>query len=265
MLTIKEKIKERVPLIGTHSTITSTVGTEIFSYLNYDFIWIDMEHTVLSCEQVYQHILAAKSGGSAAFVRVPVDDLTYTKRVLEMGVDGIIFPMAKDAEHVKRLLDWTLYPPLGKRGCGPKGAIRYGIDDEIDYFINGNNKICRFVQIESKLAVENAEEIARIPYLDGGILGMCDLSGSIGRTGDIFCKENIELAKKAIAAFREEGKTVGVSTTAFDAETLIRYVDMGINMISTGADFDYILKGAKKTLETMKEIRGEKLSQNPDI
>ena len=40
---------------------------------------------------------------------------------------------------------------------------------------------------------------------------------------------------------------------------------MGINMISTGADFDYILKGAKKTLETMKEIRGEKLSQNPDI
>ena len=96
MLTIKEKIKERVPLIGTHSTITSTVGTEIFSYLNYDFIWIDMEHTVLSCEQVYQHILAAKSGGSAAFVRVPVDDLTYTKRVLEMRLTARL-PFTKRA------------------------------------------------------------------------------------------------------------------------------------------------------------------------
>jgi len=40
------------------------------------------------------------------------------------------------------------------------------------------------------------------------------------------------LAKYAINAFQTAGKTVGVSTFATDRETLERYHNMGINMIS---------------------------------
>ena len=189
-------------------------------------------------------------------MRVPVTDLTYTKRIVEMGVDGIVFPMVKNAEHAKELLDMTLYPPIGKRGCGPKGAVRYGIDSEPDFYVNGHKRLCRFVQIELESAANDAEAIAKLPYLDGCVLGMHDLSGSIGRLGNIFCEENMALANRAIAAFKAEGKTVGVSTCATDEETLRRYNDMGINMITTGADFDYILKGGIKTLETMKKVRG---------
>ena len=53
-------------------------------------------------------------------------------------------------------------------------------------------------------------------------------------------------------AFKAHNKSVGVSTFATDAETLVRYKDMGINMISTGADYDYVIRGAKATLNTMK-------------
>lgn len=254
-MTIKEKVEKALPLIGAHSNLTDSIVTEIFAHLNYDYIWIDMEHTMLSCEQVYHHILAAKSGGAAAFVRVPVNDLTYTKRILEMDVEGIIFPMVRDAAHAKELLDYTLYPPIGKRGCGPKGAVRYGIDSEPDFYVNGHKRICRFVQIELESAANDAYEIAKLPYLDGCILGMHDLSGSIGRLGDVFCDKNLELANRAIDAFRSAGKTVGVATFATDAETLTRYHNMGINMITTGADYDYIVKGAQKTLELLNGIR----------
>jgi hypothetical protein len=34
---------------------------------------------------------------------------------------------------------------------------------------------------------------------------------------------------------------------------------MGINMISTGADYDYVAKKSIETLNTMKKIRGESL------
>jgi hypothetical protein len=34
---------------------------------------------------------------------------------------------------------------------------------------------------------------------------------------------------------------------------------MGINMISTGADYDYVAKKSMETLRTMKTIRGEAL------
>lgn len=255
-MTIKEKVRDAVPICGTLVNMTDPIATEIFASLGYDFVWVDMEHTVMSCEHAYHHLLAAKAAGTPVFVRVPVDDLTITKKIVEMDIDGIIFPMVRDAKHAKELIDSTVYPPYGKRGCGPKGAVRYGLDSEPDFYTTNHLKICRFVQIELKSAAEQAEEIAKIPYLDGCILGMHDLSGSINKLGDVFCEENLALANKAISAFRKEGKTVGVATFATDHETLSRYYNMGINMITTGADYDYILRKGKETLSEIRNIFG---------
>ena len=197
------------------------------------------------------------TSGTPVFVRVPVDDLTVTKRILEMGVDGIIFPMIQNYDHACEILSKTLYPPYGKRGCGPKGAVRYGIDSEPYYYKEGHLKMCRFVQIELKSAALDAERIASIPYLDGCVLGMHDLSGSIGRLGDIFCDENLSLAKRSIKAFHDSGKLVGVSTFATDEKTMKFYRDMGIDMIVTGADYDYIRQESIKTLNLIKRIQEE--------
>lgn len=254
-MSIKEKVQSGLPICGTHIHFSDAGLTEIAGALGYDFIWVDMEHTRLSCEQVHIHLLSARAAGTPVFVRVPADDFTVTKRVLEMGVDGVIFPMIMNYEHARRMIEYTLYPPYGKRGCGPKGAVRYGLDDESYYYGEGHLKMCRFVQIEQKEAALDAERIASIPYLDGCVLGMHDLSGSINRLGDVFCEENVSLARRAIRAFKEQGKTVGVSTVATDPETLERYRDMGINMISTGADYDYVLKGMLRTLDTVRKVQ----------
>ena len=64
----------------------------------------------------------------------------------------------------------------------------------------------------------------------------------------------MQRANKAIGAFRRAGKTVGVATFATDTETLTRYRDMGINMIATGADYDYILRAAQATLSSVRSI-----------
>ena len=251
---LREKINKRQNVIGTHVNLRDPIVTEIFGSLGYDFLWVDMEHVSLTEQDIYHHLLAARSVGTPVFVRVPVDDLTVTKRVLEMGVDGIIFPMVRNAEHAKELLDNTLYPPYGKRGCGPKSAVRYGLDNEFDFYKTGHLKTVRLVQIELESAARDAENIAALDYLDGCILGMHDLSGSINKLGQVFSEENTELAKMAIDAFTKANKTVGVSTYAIDEETLTRYRDMGINMISTGADYDYILRYGQSTLGLAQKI-----------
>lgn len=256
-MNIKEKVAKCLPICGTHINLSDPTVTEMEAQLGYDFLWVDMEHTRLSCDQVHAHLLAARAGGTPMFVRVPVNDLTATKRVLEMGIDGIVFPMAENCTHVKELLSWTLYPPYGKRGCGPRGAVRYGLDSEAEYYGAGHlNSLCRFIQIEQKSAAEEAEEIAKLPYLDGCVLGMHDLSGSVGDLGNIFGKQTLTLAKKSIAAFAKQKKTVGVSTFSTAPKTLKRYHEMGINMISTGADYEYILKNAAETLKTIKRLQG---------
>lgn len=254
-MTFKEKILKCEAVFGTHIQLSDSIASEILASLGYDFLWIDMEHTTLSPEQVRTHMLACSSGGAASLVRVPVHDLTMTKRILEMGPDGIIFPMIHNYDEALELISWTLYPPDGVRGCGPKRAIRYGLDNEFEYYKYGSKNMCRFIQIETKTAVDDIEKLATIPYLDGFIMGMYDLSGSINRLGDVFGKENLELAERVIKVAKATGKTVGISLGATDEKTIQRVLDMGFNFISLGADHDYILRCGIETLERINKIQ----------
>ena len=49
-------------------------------------------------------------------------------------------------------------------------------------------------------------------------------------------------------------KIVGTATLATDEKTLTMLRDMGIKMITCGADFNYIVNGAKATYETLRKI-----------
>ena len=254
-MNIKERMKRGEKVYGAHVNLTDPVITEIIASLGYDFIWVDMEHTSLHADHVYHHILAAHAHNTPVFVRVPQNDLTHTKKVLEMNVDGIIFPMAESAAHAASLIADTLYPPYGKRGCGPKGAVNYGLESEMEYYGQGHiDKLCRFVQIESKQAANEAEEFAKIPYLDGVFIGMHDMSGSLGKLGQVFDEENVSLALRSIEAMKKNGLVSGIPTFATDEKTLKRYNDMGFTVFAVGADYEYIVKGARNTLKTLNSL-----------
>ncbi len=255
-MNLKEKIKNGKSICGTLVNIPAISIAEMMGYFEYDYLWIDLEHSAITLDQCYVMLVAAKSVGRQAIVRVPQNDLTYTKKVLEMGPDGIIFPMVHNAKEAEELLSYTLYPPYGRRGCGPQRAVRYGVDDEIAYFKSGPVDLCRFMQIECKTFVDELEKIVDNPYIDGFILGLADLSGSINEIGDFFGERNLELAKKAIDIATKHNKIVGSATLATDEETLTMLHNMGVKMITCGADFNYIVNGAKKTFETVKKVIG---------
>ena len=253
---LKEKIKSGKSICGTLVNIPSMSIVEMMGYFDYDYLWIDMEHSVTTTEQCYQMLVAAKSVGKQTLVRVPQNDLTYTKKVLEMGPDGIIFPMVKNAKEAEELLSYTLYPPYGARGCGPQRAVRYGMDDEIQYFKSGPADLCRFMQVECKTFVEEMDKIADNPYIDGFILGLADLSGSINEIGDFFGENNLALAKKAIEIAKKHNKIVGTATLSYDEKILSMLRDMGVRMITCGADFNHIVSGTKKAYEAVRKVIG---------
>lgn len=242
-------------ICGTHIALSDPSLGEMIGYLGYDFIWIDMEHSYLSCEDVLIQANGARAGGTPVVVRVPQHELTSTKRVMEMGVEGIIFPMVRGFDEMKELLSYTLYPPYGNRGFGPRRAVKYGIESESDYIENSRRDICRFIQIEHIDAVREIEKIAEYPYLDGCIFGLCDLSGSVNRLGDVGCDEVMNMVKDCIGVLKKNHKYAGISTGATDVETLKRFDDMGIDMISSGLEYQYILEKAETTLKTLHEIQ----------
>lgn len=255
---LKEKIANREKTVGMLLNFNDIGVSRIIGLAGYDFVWIDLEHSYLSFEALMGHILSLRASNTPVIVRVPQDDLTYTKKVLEMGVDGIIFPMIKTAEQANDLIASTLYPPYGNRGFGPMNAIGFGADDVGEYVRNTRNELCRFIQIEHIDVVNNLEEIIQNEYIDGYIFGPNDLSGSIGELGNVFGENTTKLIEKSISVLKKAGKYVGLATGATDEKTLIHWRDMGVDMIAAGCDFGMLQAATLENRKTLERIYKKK-------
>ena len=253
-MTLKEKILNRQCIAGTHLNLNDIAAGKIAGVAGFDYIWVDMEHSYLSFENLLNLIVAIQGAGTPVIVRVPQNDLTATKKILEMGPDGVIFPMVRSAEEANRLLSYTLYPPYGIRGFGPWNAIDYGFKDVNEYVANNHKDMCRFIQIEHIDAVRGLDEIIKNEFIDGYIFGANDLSGSINELGNVFGDNTTALMKEVIEKLHANDKYIGISTGDTSASTIKHWHDMGIKMISAGADFDFLRDGMKATLNVFKEV-----------
>lgn len=251
---LKEKILNREKIIGTHINFCDPSVGRIAGLAGYDFIWIDMEHSYLSFESLLSLVIAVKSTGTHVIVRAPQDDLTATKKIMEMGVDGIIFPMVRTPQEAEMLISYTLYPPYGRRGFGPMNAVGYGAYDVGEYVSSNHKKMCRFIQIEHIDAVKNLDEIMKNEFIDGYIIGANDLSGSINELCDVFGKNTTDLIREAVTKLKNNGKYVGLSTGDLSEDVFRHWHDMGIDMLSAGADFDFLTVGMRKNKEILNKI-----------
>lgn len=258
MTALKEKLRARASLAGMHISLADSCVAELCGNLGYDFLWIDTEHTAIDYHVLLEHIIAAKAAGVESLVRIPWNDAILAKRVLEMGPTGIIFPVVNTPEELDRAMKSTLYPPNGTRGFGPMRAVRYGLDDVDTYIAKDSLDMVRCVQIESFVAVENLEEMAKNPWIDCFIFGPCDLSGSIGELNRVFEPHTSILIDRAVAILRGAGKSVGISTGSDDPNVLRYWHEKGINVISAGTDYLHILSGARKVRENLRLIQGSK-------
>lgn len=242
-------------MIGTHINFCDPSIGRIAGLAGYDYIWIDMEHNYISFESLLALVYAVKATGTPVIVRAPQNDLTATKKIMEMGVDGIIFPMIRSAEEANRLLSYTLYPPYGIRGFGPMNAVGYGAYDVKEYVENNHKNFCRFIQIEHVDAVKDLDEIIKNEYIDGYIFGANDLSGSINELCNVFGDNTTALIKEAIAKLKANGKYIGLSTGDLSFETHKYWFEMGIDMLSAGADFDFLTVGMRKNKENLLKAK----------
>lgn len=254
---LKRKILNCEKVCGTHVSMSDFMSADILGSLGYDFIWVDTEHSCIDYKSLLSHITAIKNAGGRVIVRLHQDDFNHTKRVLEMGVDGVIFPMINTREEAEKAIASTYYPPRGNRGFGPLRAAKYGNIGSADY-LNVQDELVRCVQIESPQAIENLEEIVRVEGIDCFIFGPCDLCLRIGEGTDVLGDKNISYIKRAIDVLKKHGKSIGVSTGSVDEEVIRFWDNLGVNFISSGTDYDYIRLYAGENLERLRRVQGEK-------
>ena len=253
MTDFKQRVKNRELLCGTHINLNDPVIGNIVAHLDFDYIWIDMEHNYLSLENLLGHMMTIQNVGKPVLVRAPQDDFTFTKKILEMGPDAILFPMIRSKEQAEKLINYTLYPPYGNRGYGPGNAIKFGLEPSAVYCSTNHENMCRFLQIEHTDILECLDELCENPFIDGFIIGPFDLSGSVGELENVFGDKTQDVIKKSVEIVSKHGKSIGLSTGATDEESITKWHNLGINMISAGADLRMLASGMKAISETLRK------------
>ena len=139
--------------IGSWITLNNASVAEILSDAGFDWLCIDMEHSVTDYAEAQQLILTIQGKGLKAFVRVGENNTRIIKRVLDAGADGIIVPSVNSFKEAKSAVQAVKYPPEGKRGVGLARAQSYGFGFE-GYKDVGTKNIKLILQIEHINAID---------------------------------------------------------------------------------------------------------------
>jgi 2-keto-3-deoxy-L-rhamnonate aldolase RhmA len=252
---IKTAMAEGRVALGTHCSSEDIGLYEMCGPLGYDYVWIDNEHAGITVPIVRNGIVGTNAGGCAAFVRVRWNDPALVKPVLEIGPDGIIFPMINSPEEAERAVKSCLYPPAGNRGFGPLRAINYNADPDLsleEYTERTNKSIMKILQAEHHTGVERLNEILEVPGIDLVICGPMDLSASIGKLGKLRDPAVVGLMQKIIDTCKAAKIPYGLSMGYDDRDLAKFWIEEGAKFVSMGTAYDYFRIMSMQVLRELK-------------
>ncbi|RDW94059.1 HpcH/HpaI aldolase family protein [Aspergillus mulundensis] len=180
----------------------------------FDSLFIDLEHAWLTLAEASNLCNVGHLCGITPFVRVPHQcGNGYVQRVLDGGAMGVIFPHIHNAADARAVVSISKYPPLGCRsmtGQMPMFGMRaLAVDQTIDFCNKSGSTV--FAMIESKDAVENAEEIAAVEGVDVVLVGSMDLTIDLGIGGKFDRPEYQSSLEKISQACHAHDKVFGVA------------------------------------------------------
>ncbi|KAM7278860.1 hypothetical protein ACFE04_005994 [Oxalis oulophora] len=200
-LSLKSRLKNNETLYGIFLLSFSPTLAEIAGLAGYDFAVIDMEHGPGGITDALNCLRALAATQTPAIIRLPDSCPTWAKKALDLGPQGIMFPMIESAKDAKKAVSYCRFPPAGIRGSAHTvvRASSYGIDE--GYLSHYEDELLIMCQVESEDGVKKIEEIAAVEGVDCIQTGPLDLSASMGYLwdpGNKKVREKLRAAEKAV-------------------------------------------------------------------
>ena len=239
-------------VLGTWVSIGHPAIVEAAARAGFDFVLIDTEHTTMSLETVAElaRAAAASPGELGVIVRPAWNDPVRIKRILDIGVDGIMVPMIDTPDAATELVRATRYPPDGDRGIASGRAAGYG-QNFVDYVAEEHRSLLTIAQIETPTGVEHASDIAAVDGIDALFVGPADLSASLGVFAEWDGPELTDAMERTIEAGASAGTPVGTLTVR-EADVEDR-VERGFDFQIAGKDMTTLIETGERIRETYEE------------
>ena len=245
----KELLDKGQPAIGTSLGYGSPWAAGAMARAGFDWVLMDTQHGIWETEALRTGVLAIVQAGAVPVVRVLKNDFGMINRVLDDGVLGVITPMVDTVDDAERAADAMRYPPHGHRShATPYLTSIYGEN----YSAEANDQVFLAVQIESAMAVENAEAILATDGVDGCWVGPADMALTMGLTlADIGTHPRHNEAVAHVATVcKKLGKFAGYSCGTLEMGK--RRVSEGFTFVNVGGDSIFMAEGAKHYLAEMR-------------
>ncbi|CCG98362.1 2-dehydro-3-deoxyglucarate aldolase [Fibrella aestuarina BUZ 2] len=250
-LSFAQKLRGSSGLLGTLVSLPAPQISEMLSAAGFDWLFIDLEHSTLTPADA-QQLLQAMRGTCSGVVRVAENSAVCIKQALDLGADGLIIPQVNSAEEAQRAVQWAKYPPLGSRSVGIGRAHGYGATFS-EYVTTANDTTALLIQIEHIRAVEQLDEILAVPGIDGVFIGPYDLSGSMGRLGEVGHPAVQEAIRRVKTGCAQRGLPVG--TFVLQAEAAKAELASGVQFIAVGTDASFIWQSGRALVQQVSGRR----------
>jgi 4-hydroxy-2-oxoheptanedioate aldolase len=251
----RDKLEAGQLALGVGIRLTRSVEiAKAMAVAGFDWLFLDMEHGVMSLEACAQLSTAALDAGIAPIARVPNGEYAIATRALDNGTLGIVVPHVDSAAEAREVVNRLKYPPVGHRsmgGIGPHYGLRSASIGEQAQALNAAN--LTVVMLETPTAIANADEIAAVPGVDVLLIGTNDLCAEMGIPGD-FANERVADAYRATtAACKKHGKYAGLGGV-YAEDLMSRYIAMGVQFILGGQDAQFMLAGATQRAGALRKL-----------
>jgi len=253
----REKLEAGQLSLGVGVRMTRSVEiAKAMAVSGFDWLFLDMEHGVMSLEACAQISVAALDAGIAPIARVPYGQFSIATRALDNGAMGIVVPHIDTAAEARECVERLKYPPVGHRsmgGIGPHDGLRNASVGDAAKALNAAN--LTVVMLETPKAIENADEIAAVPGVDVLLIGTNDLCAEMGIHGDFGNDRVADAYGKMIAACQKHNKFPGMAGI-YNETIMPRYIGMGARFILSGQDAQFMMAGATSRTGNLRKMHG---------
>jgi 4-hydroxy-2-oxoheptanedioate aldolase len=230
-------------------SIPSAFSAEVMAHQGFDSLTVDMQHGVVDYQAAVTMLQAISTTAVMPLARVPWNDPARLMKILDAGVYGVICPMINTPAEAEALVQACKYPPRGYRSWGP---VRASIYAGTDYGDHANDDIVVMPMIETAQALNNLDDILKVPGVDAVYVGPSDLSLSLG------CKPRldqtdppvVEAQQRIVEACKRHGVIAGIhnSTAAY----AVKMIAAGYQFVTLASDSRFL---AAKAAEEVAVIR----------
>ena len=235
--TLRQRIEGGEVLVALRGSIRTSKSelADIWSTGEYDYIWIDGQHTPFRDEQLVDYCRAAEELGIDVQLRIPHTRHAYlVGRFLDFGFSAVLVPEVMEPETVDDAIAFAYYGPIGRRSWG--GMARRGLDKGLDrraYAAWWNDYVILGIQIESVEAVSNIGKLAK-PGVSVITFGPNDLSFSLDDHPE-YPLRSVEDCMRNVAAQLEGTRIRMAMGTATEPEERDKYLEIGVTLFQSNA------------------------------